>query len=111
MLMRLAFVFAKIFVKSMDYHIKTELSLASLTATRPRIKLNQVGRFDVKRTLRIALDGRRGSGTLSPFRALHVQRQSSALPKSFKKGNVKLGRLPPVSAKSAAFLGRSDDVR
>jgi hypothetical protein len=39
--MRLAFVFAKSFVKSMDYHIKTELSLASLTATRPRIKLNQ----------------------------------------------------------------------
>src|ERR1700722_7901009 len=62
MLMRAAFVSAKNFVKSMDYHINTELPLASLTATRPRIKLNQVARFDVKRTLRIALDGRRGSG-------------------------------------------------
>jgi hypothetical protein len=111
MLMRFAFVFAKSFVKSMDYHIKTELSLASLTATRPRSSLIKVGRFDVKRTLRIALDGWRGSGTLSPFRALHAQRQSSALPKSFKRDNVELVRLPPVSAKSAAFLGRSDDVR
>ena len=42
--------------------------------------------------------------------AVHAQRQSSALPKSFERGSIRIVRLSPVSAKSA-FLGRSDDVR
>ena len=41
--------------------------------------------------------------------AVHAQRQSSALPKSFERGRIRLVKLSPVSAKSA-FLGRSDDV-
>ena len=71
--MRFAFVFAKRFVKSMDDHIKTELSLASLTATRPRIELNQVDQF--RREADIA-DCGRGRGR---ERCAHPKRFKSAI--------------------------------